>query len=222
MNRTTSPRPGAGAAAPPADGAQRPEAVGYAVSLSGDRLLLGACDGVTTACPKDTYKISAIVCKPAGNECELPATCDGTQAKCPSNMSKNDGLPCNAGKGVCEGGKCTPLAAPDLGVDQTPAPDKGENEMGTFMDKGPATDKGQGADKGLAFPDQGDGGVADKSSTADKGGPGSEGGPGTGATSSTDDVAPADGGCDCQVGSTPAGVGTLCLLLLALSWRRRR
>lgn len=51
-------------------------------------------------------KSRGVVCRDAGNECDLPERCTGESGACPPDVHKKNGQPCGLNTGYCFGGVC--------------------------------------------------------------------------------------------------------------------
>ena len=191
------------------------------------------CTGVTGACPADIFVPSTLTCRPASGECDKAEKCTGAQPACPGDSYKPDGATCMGGAGLCSGGKClalpdggVPDAGPDSSTDAAALPDSGADGAPADL-KAPDGKQGDAAkaeagavDKGAADKGAADSGKPDTTKTVDQRVPDAQ------AQDAYDPgVSPPEpDGCAISTGQRrrlPAPVIILCLVVLALSPRRR-
>jgi hypothetical protein len=60
------------------------------------------CDGASTACPADTFKVSGTTCRAAAGTCDVAEKCTGKSATCPVDAFKTAGTTCRAAAGNCD------------------------------------------------------------------------------------------------------------------------
>lgn len=60
------------------------------------------CDGVSSLCPLDSFKSSAVVCRAALSNCDIAESCSGSSPDCPEDQFVAAGTVCRESAGVCD------------------------------------------------------------------------------------------------------------------------